>query len=132
MNQEVTSGTLVPAKPPHTAAQETEVLKSANAVTDKAKAKPGTNQPAAVNGATAKPEEPSTGFSVWRTTRQIREEFHVSAKSLYNWRIAGILPHGLLGNKIMYNRTEIEKILKSRWNASLVLVHTFLDLCATC
>lgn len=55
-------------------------------------------------------------FSKWMSTRQLLEEFPVSARSLYNWRKKKLLPYLFFEGKLLYDRTAFEKILKSRWN----------------
>ncbi|HET7117529.1 MAG TPA: hypothetical protein VFI29_13615 [Hanamia sp.] len=132
MNKKVNSGNPVPAKSPYTATPKTNFVKTATPAANKMQIKTDADQQKLVQSLATSGEETSNEFSVWRSTRQIIDEFPVCEKSLYNWRQAGILPHGLLGSKIMYNRTLIEKILKSRWNAGLVLMHFFLDLLPIC
>lgn len=61
------------------------------------------------------PREPLE-FSKWISTRQLLEEFPVSARSLYNWRKKCLLPFTFFEGKLLYDRTAFERILKSRWN----------------
>lgn len=126
MNKEVKSGNPLSAQKPSLAPTKTEALKTPTPAVNHL-VKTNANQQTPSTGQAAVQEESSSEFAVWRSSRQIMEEFPVSEKSLYNWRQAGILPFGLLGRKIMYNRTLIEKILKSRWNVGLVLGNLFLD-----
>lgn len=55
-------------------------------------------------------------FSKWMSTRQLLEEFPVSARSLYNWRKKKLIPYIFFEGKLLYDRTAFERILKSRWN----------------
>lgn len=61
------------------------------------------------------PDDPLE-FSKWMSTRQLLEEFPVSARSLYNWRKKKLIPYLFFEGKLLYDRTAFERILKSRWN----------------
>jgi len=52
-------------------------------------------------------------FDVWIDKQDVMLEFHVSERTLYNWRIKKILPFARLGKKIIYNRSLIEQMLKN-------------------
>ena len=125
MKKNVTSGTIVPAQPTQTATQKNNIPKAATTASDKTKSKP--NPPTALQASFAVNAFEPIQFSVWRSTRQILAEFPISEKTLYNLRMAGILPYGLLGKKIMYNRTVIEKILMSRWNIALLMLQLLFN-----
>ena len=127
MTKIVTRGTLVPAQPTPTATHENNLPKAATTGKGKTKSNPRAHAPTALQASFAVAASEPIQFSVWRSTRQILEEFPISEKSLYNWRTAGILPYGLLGKKIMYNRTVIEQILMSRWKVGLVLLQLLFN-----
>jgi len=52
-------------------------------------------------------------FDIWVDKQDVMLEFHVSERTLYNWRIKKILPFARLGKKIIYNRSLIEQMLKN-------------------
>lgn len=52
-------------------------------------------------------------FDVWVDKQDVMLEFHISQRTLYNWRIKKILPFARLGKKIIYNRSLIEQMLKN-------------------
>lgn len=52
-------------------------------------------------------------FDVWVDKQDVMLEFHISERTLYNWRIKKILPFARLGKKIIYNRSLIEQMLKN-------------------
>jgi hypothetical protein len=120
---------LAPGATP-TAAQMNSMPKTGTTGKDTIKRKPRATEPMALHASFVVGASQPIEFAVWRSTRQILQEFPISEKTLYNLRTAGILPYGLLGRKILYNRTVIEKILLSRWNvvvAMLQLLYLWVD-----
>jgi len=52
-------------------------------------------------------------FDTWIDKQDVMLEFHLSERTLYNWRKKKILPYARLGKKIIYNRSLIEQTLKN-------------------
>lgn len=58
-------------------------------------------------------------YCEWVDKGAIMEEFNLSERTLYKLRKENKIPHGYIGAVIFYNRTEIEKMLKSSWLKNL-------------
>ena len=50
-------------------------------------------------------------FDKWIDKQDLMQEFHISERTLHNWRRKKIIPFTYLGSKILYNRTKVEEIL---------------------
>lgn len=55
-------------------------------------------------------------FDTWLDKQDIMLEFHVSERTLFNWRKKKVLPFSRLGTKIIYNRSLLEQMLKKGLN----------------
>ena len=55
----------------------------------------------------------SQEFNVWIDKQDVMLEFHVSERTLFNWRKKKVIPFTRLGRKIIYNRSLLEQILKN-------------------
>ena len=53
-------------------------------------------------------------FKRWMDSQDLMLEFHISKRTLQNWRRNKEVPYAKLGNKIYYDRTLIEQILQAR------------------
>lgn len=52
---------------------------------------------------------------VYMTAREVEELFHVSQKTLYRWRKAGILKGGVkVGREYRYPTKEVQALLRSK------------------
>jgi len=93
------------------------------------KVKTNQTQPAKPEASSLKDDFPTDEniFFTWLPTRKIAEEFFVSIRTLYNWRKDGILPFGRLKNKIYYNRSVIEQILRNKWKVIPMFANLFLS-----
>lgn len=47
----------------------------------------------------------------WYDAQDIHQIIHMHKNTLGNWRRAGIIPYYKIGNKIIYNKTDIQEIL---------------------
>ena len=62
-------------------------------------------------------------FDVWLDKQDIMQEFHISERTLHNWRKKKYLPFTRLGRRIFYNRTLLEKKLLQSPGCMIVLVN---------
>ncbi len=68
------------------------------------------------------PETLQKQFDVWIDKQDMMLEFHVSKRTLFNWRKANILPHSRLGNNFPERRMQagFAVIFFYFWLSSLV------------
>ena len=62
-------------------------------------------------------------FDVWLDKQDIMQEFHISERTLHNWRKKKYLPFTRLGRRIFYNRTLLEKKLLQSSGYMVVLMN---------
>lgn len=54
----------------------------------------------------------------WLRSQEVREMFNISAGTLQNYRINGVIPFTRLGKTIYYSREDIEKLLEKGFRNS--------------